>query len=362
MNRLEQYGWNAFFQEAFDIKQRDGLQPARVIEEQRGLWRVLMESGTPWAYPSGKFRHESGGLDRPAVGDWVLVEQPDNSDRVLVQDLLPRAGVLVRRAAKRSVEAQVVAANLDTVFLVVSLNRDFNPRRIERYLTMICDAGAEPVLLLNKIDLCDDLNRLVEAKAVAAGLPIHPISALYERGLDVVQPYLIPGITVAVIGSSGVGKSTLINRLVGDDVQLVREIRESDDRGRHTTTNRQIVEIPGGGVLMDTPGMRELGLWDSPAGLKGAFGEIEALMDACRFRDCRHESEPGCAVREALEDGTLAPDRYESYGKMQREMEFVARKQNQKLKVEAKQKWKKQTKAWHKQARSDPRIRKKRGG
>ncbi len=361
MNRLQQFGWNAHFQEAFEIKRRDGLEPARVIEEQRGRWRVCTETDAPWAVPSGRFRHEAAGLDRPAVGDWVLVERPAGSDRALVQDLLPRTGALMRRAARRSVDAQIVAANLDTVFLVVSLNRDFNPRRIERYLTMIWEAGAQPVILLNKIDLCDDLHRLVEAKAVASGVPIHPISALYERGLGVIEPYVGPGRTIAVIGSSGVGKSTLINRIVGDDVQLVREIRESDDRGRHTTTNRQIVEIPGGGLLMDTPGMRELGLWEASEGLKGAFGEIEALMDACRFRDCRHESEPGCAVREALEDGRLDPDRYESYGKMLREMEFVARKQNQKLRVEAKQKWKKQTKAWHKRIRGDPRMRRKRG-
>ena len=346
------------------MRAREGLVPARIIEEQRERQLALHETGTCWARPSGRFRHTTlDHEDRAAVGDWVLLERPqDPSSDAVVHGILPRTSAIVRRAAKRSVEAQVVAANVDTALLVMSLNRDFNPRRLERYLAMIGEAGARPVVLLNKIDLCDDLDATRACvEAVVSDTPVHPICAIDGAGMHALDGYLGPGLTAAVIGSSGVGKSTLINRLVGTPVQLVRSIRESDDRGRHTTTSRHLIELPGGGVLVDTPGMRELGLFEAANGMQVAFQEVEALIGHCRFGDCQHASEPGCAVRAALEAGELTDERYQAYCKLQRELAFVASKQNHKAAVDRRHANRKLTKSWHKQARQDPRIREKRG-
>lgn len=346
------------------MRARVGLVPARIIEEQRERQLALHEAGSCWARPSGRFRHEAKGHeDRAAVGDWVLLEPPAGTgvDGVL-HGILPRASAIVRRAAQRSVVAQVVAANVDTALLVMSLNRDFNPRRMERYLAMIGESGALPVVLLNKIDLCEDLDVVLrDVEHVALDTPIHTICALDGRGMEAVQAYVGPGRTVAVIGSSGVGKSTLINRLVGNPVQLVREIRESDDRGRHTTTSRHLIELPGGGVLVDTPGMRELGLFEASSGMQVAFQEVDALIAACKFGDCQHAAEPGCAVRAALEAGTLTQERYDAYCKLQRELAFVASKQDRKAAVDRRQAFRRMTKSWRKQAQKDPRIREKRG-
>lgn len=345
------------------MRARDGLVPARIIEEQRERQLALHEHGTCWSRPSGRFRHAAlDHQDRSAVGDWVLLEPAPQEGEGVIHGVLPRASSIVRRAARRSVDAQVVAANVDTAFLVMSLNRDFNPRRLERYLAMIAETGVSPVVLLNKIDLCEDLDAAMEAvRGVVRDTTVHALCALDGRGFDVLAPYLGTGTTVAVIGSSGVGKSTLINRLAGKDVQLVRAIREADDRGRHTTTSRHLIELPGGGVLVDTPGMRELGLFEASTGMQVAFQEVEALISACRFRDCRHEAEPGCAVRAALEAGELEAQRYAAYCKLQRELAFVASKQNQKVAVERRHANRRLTKSWRKQARQDPRIREKRG-
>lgn len=344
------------------MRAREGLVPARVIEEQRDRLRVVHAGGITWSRPSGRYRHETlDHEDRAAVGDWVLLEPPPADGDGVIHGILPRASAIVRRAARRAVDAQVVVANVDSALLVMSLNRDFNPRRMERYLAMIAESGAEPVILLNKIDLCEDLDAaLAAARPVALDTPLHPICAQDGRGVDALDVYLGPGRTVAVVGSSGVGKSTLINRLAGTPVQLVREIREADDRGRHTTTSRHVVELPQGGLLVDTPGMRELGLFEGTEGIPGAFQDVEAFTEACRFRDCQHGEEPGCAVRAALEAGDLDPARYESYCKLQREIAFVASKQDQKAAVARKHKYKQLTKSWKRRIRSDPRLREKR--
>ena len=364
MDRLQHFGWSAHFEDAFRLLGEDGWEPARVIEEQRGRLRIVTAADTCWSRLAGRFRHEAATqLELPTVGDWVLVTRGPHEDaEASVHQLLPRRSGLVRRAARRAVEAQVVAANIDTVLLVMSLNRDFSPRRIERYIAMIGDSGASGVILLNKVDLCRDLQAaLQEVAPTATGVPVHAISALTGQGLEVLPQYLAPGRTVAVIGSSGVGKSTVINRILGEERQLVRGIRESDDRGCHTTTSRHLLEVPTGGLLIDTPGMRELGLWESADGLDHAFQEIGDLQAACRFRDCRHEQEPGCAVRSAMEQGTLDPARYESYCKLQREQAYVASKQDQKARVANKRKWRKMTKVHRQRAKVDPRIRGKRG-
>ena len=336
--------------------------PARIVEEQRERQLAQHADGACWARLSGRFRHNAiDHQDRSAVGDWVLLDPPSGDGDGVIHGILPRKSAIVRRAARRSVDAQVVAANVDTAFLVMSLNRDFNPRRLERYLAMIGESGAVPVVLLNKIDLCEDLAAALQAVAsVAQGTPVHTVCALDGRGVERLQSYAKDGRTVAVMGSSGVGKSTLINRLVGSDVQLVRKIRTSDDRGRHTTTSRHLIALPDGGVLIDTPGMRELGLFEAGEGMSVAFEEVEALIGACRFRDCGHGEEPGCAVRAALEAGDLEPARYAAYCKLQRELAFVASKQDQKLAVERRRENRRFSKAIRSRMKRDPRIREKR--
>ena len=342
---------------------REGLVPARIAEEQRERQLALHEQGQCWARLSGRFRHQAlDHHDRAAVGDWVLLEPPAQPDgEGIVHGVLPRHSSIVRRAARRAVDAQVLAANVDVAFLVMSLNRDFNPRRLERYLAMIGESGARAVVLLNKLDLSGDLEgSIAQVQDVVLETPVHPLCALDGRGTQVLGRYVGPGTTVAVMGSSGVGKSTLINRLVGAPVQLVRSIRESDDRGRHTTTSRHLVELPDGGVLIDTPGMRELGLYEASHGLHVAFEEIETLLGQCRFSDCQHQSEPGCALRAAMEAGEVTAERYESYCKLQREIAFVASKQDHKVAQERRQANRRLSKAIRKQVRDDPRIREKR--
>jgi ribosome biogenesis GTPase len=236
---------------------------------------------------------------------------------------------------------QVVAANVDTVLLVLALNRDFNVRRLERYVAAGWESGAQPVVVLTKADVCDDLAaREAEAAAVAPGVPVHVVSSWEGTGLDVLGAYLGPGRTVALLGSSGAGKSTLLNRLAGAEVMATGAVRDADDRGRHTTTRRELVRLPGGALLIDTPGMRELGLWDAAEGVSQTFGDLEALAVRCRFRDCAHDSETGCAVQAALTEGSLAPERLASYRKLQRELAFQARRTDMQARLAEQARWK----------------------
>lgn len=346
MNPLIDLGWTPEWESAFATIENTDLEPARVLEERKDVSRVGAARGELWAVTAGRLLHAAAGAEElPAVGDWVAVEaRPRAEGKSRIQAVLPRRTALVRKSAFRRTDAQVVAANLDTVFCVTSLNREFNPRRLERYLTLVWESGARPVLLLNKADLCADVAaRRAEAEALAMGAPVHTVSARDGSGLDALEPHLGAAATTAVIGSSGVGKSTLINRLAGAELLIVKEIRADDDRGRHTTTHRQLVRLPGGALLIDTPGMRELGLWDGDDGLAHAFSDIEETAARCRFRDCRHDGEPGCAVRAALDDGTLDADRYAGYVKLKRELAHLARRQDERATLDTKRRWKRMT-------------------
>ncbi len=323
-------------------EKEDGWVAARVVSQQRGLWRIAGDFGARifgecWAAPSGKMHaaSETQG-DWPAVGDWIAAEVPGGNQRATIQGVLPRRSQFVRKTAGKRVEQQVIAANVDTAFLVVALDGDFNLRRLERYLAQCWESGARPVILLNKADQCDDLVlRVAQAESIAGGVPVLPLSAHTKVGVDALVPFLAAGQTVVLLGSSGVGKSTLVNLLLGQDLQSVKPIRESDSKGRHTTTARQLVLLPCGAMVIDTPGLRELQLWDAEDGVSEAFADIDALAAECRFRDCRHVQEPGCAVRAALESGALEEARLENQRKLEREQEFLRHKMDPEARAEA---------------------------
>jgi len=303
-----------------------GLVPARVLTEERGLYLVAGAAGEGPASASGRLRHDAE-LDRtaawPAVGDWVALEPGDGEHR-LIQRVLPRRSAVVRRSpTDRRMPAQVLAANVDVVFVVTSMNADFNLRRLERYLAVAWESGATPVVLLSKADLADDAaGFLLAARAIAPGVEVIAVSAVTGEGLDLVRAHLGPGRTVVFTGSSGVGKSSIVNALAGAPLLETAAIREDDARGRHTTTRRQLIRLAEG-LLIDTPGLRELGVLDGE-GVATAFDDVEGVAAACRFNDCRHRSEPGCAVRAALGDGSLSADRFAAYTKLQREAQRAA--------------------------------------
>lgn len=324
MADLRALGWNDSLAAAFAAVAAPGVVPGRVIQ-QRGLYGVATGQGDYLAVVSGRFRHAAAGpIDYPAVGDWVALRPAKGHGQSQIQAVLPRRSCFSRKVAGRRVDEQVVAANVDTVFLVSGLDGDFNPRRIERYVAAAWESGARPVVVLNKADQSDDPEeRRHEAESVALSVPVHAVSALEGTGLAALSEYLRPGETVALLGSSGAGKSTLINRLLGAEVQRTREVLEADDRGRHTTTHRELFVAPGGWLLVDTPGMRELQLWEGEVGFEATFADVEEIAEGCAFRDCRHQGEPGCAVAEAVAEGRLAPERLASYHKLQRELDTV---------------------------------------
>ena len=339
---LTHLGWDPAIEDQFAPFVADGLEPARVAIEQRGAYLLYTERGERWAELSGRLRHavEERG-DLPAVGDWAAIADPEGAERALVKAVLPRRTKFSRMAANDhggTVE-QVVAANVDVVFLTAGLDGDFNARRLERYLTLGWESGASPVVVLTKTDLCEDVEAaLLEVESVAIGVPVHPVSNLTGEGVDALAQYLGEGRTVAALGSSGVGKSSLVNRLAGEELMATGDLR-ADGRGRHTTTHRQLVLLPDGGLVLDTPGMRELQLWESSDGIAETFSDVEELAAQCRFSDCAHRSEPGCAVQAAIEDGTLPFDRWASYKKLQRELAHLERRLDKRLQSEARKRW-----------------------
>ncbi len=340
---LNTYGFSAALAGAFEAlsASHTTLRPARIIAEQRASWRFVDAQGEGLASLSGQLRHRiSSREELPAVGDWVALT--GTSEQASIHALLPRRSALRRKAAGRTSEVQVLAANLDAVLLLSALDHDFNPRRLERSLALIWSSGAQPVLILNKADICPDSERYrAEAEAVAPGVPVHVLSALNGGGVQALSPYLQPGRSLALLGSSGVGKSTLLNHLLGAEIQRVDHIRARDGRGQHTTTSSRMLCLPGGALLIDLPGVRELGLLDGEAGVDAAFGEIEQLAHACHFGDCLHTSEPGCAVMAAIESGELRAERLASYRKLLREQAFIERRLDARVASNAKQRWKK---------------------
>ena len=296
-----------------------GLALCRVSLQEKGLYHILSAEGEQPATVSGRFQYVAATVsDYPAVGDYVMADL-NGGDTAVIHHVLPRKSVFLRRAAGAAKTEQVVAANVDTAFLCMALNNDFNLRRLERYLTVARESGAAPVVLLTKSDLCGDLpEKLAQAESVAAGADIVTVSAMEDEGYNRLADYLVKGETLAFVGSSGVGKSTLINRLLGEDRLRTNGLR-NDDKGRHTTTHRELLILPCGAAVIDTPGMRELGIWNASEGITATFADIEALAEKCRFKNCTHSTEPGCAVRAAIERGELSGERLSSYEKLRKE-------------------------------------------
>lgn len=324
------YGWDAGWEAAFRPYAAQGFTPARVAIEYNHLLRLYTPAGDVRAQHSGKLLHSAAGRHAmAAVGDWVAIRRTPGERTAVIEAILPRRTHFSRKAAGELTEQQVVAANLDVVFIVMGLDRDYNPRRLERYLVLVQDSGARPQVLLSKADLVADVApQIAECQAVAPGADVYAVSVRDGRGLDRVRDALLPGQTGALLGSSGAGKSTLINHLLGSDVLATGAVRASDQRGRHTTRHRQLVPLPWGGLLIDTPGMRELQLWTAPETTTTTFEDIDALAPGCHFSDCRHRSEPRCAVRAAVEEGRLDAARLESFHKLQDETRALEARQD----------------------------------
>ena len=344
---LEKLGWDNFFQAHYHAFEDNNFTVARISLQQKKMYSVMTEAGEFPAVILGRLRHDAESLaDFPVVGDWVLVKIKDDDEIAVIHHILPRKTKISRNTSARKdkkiiADEQVIVANIDTAFVVAALNEELNPRRIERYLTVIWDSGATPVLLLNKADLCEDIETVLEElQEIAVGVSVHVLSAAEEEGLDALQPHLGEGKTIALLGSSGVGKTTIINKLLGTDDLKVADIGDYKDKGRHTTTYRSLIVLPQGGLLIDNPGLRAVSLWDGEEGIKKSFQDIEEFGENCRFSDCQHINEPGCAVQEALIDNKISTDRYESYLKLQKELAHRSRKENWAMRQNTKKRWK----------------------
>lgn len=337
---LEQYGWDDHFAGHFGEFKRTGYSAGRVASQIKNHYRLLTGEGEiPATCSGGMFHRATGKGDLPTVGDWVAFKTVEAGEKMArIQHVLPRKSKFSRKVVGKTVMEQPVAANVDTVFLMSSLDGEYNLRRIERYLTMTWESGSQPVVLLNKADICDDVEEYQrEAEEVVIGVPVHVISALRSTGLEQLAHYLERGMTVAMLGSSGVGKSTLLNTLMGEELQRVDEMGVIG-KGKHTTRRRELFILPSGAMMIDTPGMREIQLWNAEEGLVDTFLEIEEIGRNCRFSDCRHQDEPDCAVKAAVEEGTIPRKRYENFLKMQGELEYLDSKQDHKAMLERKAK------------------------
>lgn len=349
---LKELGWDSSFQEQFQLIKVPGSVPGRVVSESRGSYQVNSQYGELTAKIAGKMRYQAEEKKTyPAVGDWVVIRPLVNENKATIHSVLPRRSKFSRKVAGERTEEQVVSANVDTIFIVSGLDggRNFNLRRIERYLTLGWSSGATPVIVLNKVDLCPNVSVFTQlVEEIAPGISIHPVSAKERIGLEALRNYLIQGHTVAFLGSSGVGKSALINALLGTEKQEIGEVREDDRMGRHTTTRRELILLPAGGMMIDTPGMREIQMWTGEDDLQDTFYDVETLAKGCRFNDCSHNAESGCAVKEAIDNGDLDPARLESYRKLQNELTYLASREEDSTRLYEKVKWKKISK-WSKE-------------
>jgi ribosome biogenesis GTPase len=350
---LTRLGWDDVRAGQFTPYAAAGLVPGRVAVQHRGAYDVLTELGELRCDVRGRLYDESSSTaELPAVGDWVAVAPRPDEQAGTIEAVLPRRTRFSRKTAWQAAEEQVLAANVDVVLLVTSLNEDFDLRRLERYLTLARESGAAPVVVLAKADLHPDPAAAVaEAESVALGVPVIAVSTRTRQGLEAVRSYLGPGVTAALLGSSGVGKSTLVNTLAGEELLATREIR-ADGKGRHTTVRRELVQLPDGALVIDTPGMRELQLWVADEGLEETFDDVTSLFEHCRFSDCTHEVEPGCAVQEAIAEGRLAAERWQSYLKLQAELAHLERRLDRRAEAEARRRWK----AMSSEARENARL------
>jgi ribosome biogenesis GTPase len=346
---LERLGADQAVYGAFSSYAQQQMVLARVAIAQRDLYYIYTEDGSAHAEPSGRLYYRTPDHScLPVTGDWVAARMV-GPERALVEAVLPRRTCLSRRAAGSRDEQQPLAANVDVVLLVCGLDGDFNLRRLERYLALVARSGASPVVVLNKADLCTDVaGRIVETAAIARSAPVVGASTFDAHGLDALRRFVTPGATVALLGSSGAGKSTIANRLLGEERFRTGEVRMRDSRGRHTTARRELTPLPHTGALIDTPGMRELQLWAGPESIDAVFDEITAIAEDCRFRDCTHRGEPGCAVAAALDGGQVDTDRWASFQKLRAEAEWHEAMADPLAGLERKRKWK----AIHKQARA----------
>ena len=337
---LRSWGWNGQWRKEFEPHEGLGWRPARVIAIDQGGYTVSGASRERRVSLAGQLLR-AGSPTWPAVGDWVAIASRLDSEVGVVEAVLPRRSQFVRQAPGRRTRAQVLAANIDTVFLMSAVTEDFNLRRLERYLVVAWESGCKPVILLSKSDLAADVSgRLTAAASVAPGVPIHAITCLDLTHLEVLDNYLSPGGTVAMLGSSGVGKSTLINRLMGKEVLATSPVHSRDGRGRHTTSRQLLLQLSGGALVIDTPGLRQLKPWEGEEGLRRTFSEVEELAQRCRYSDCSHQTEPGCAVQDALSAGRLSPARFENYLKLQQELAFQTRRRDEHPAREEKQRTK----------------------
>ena len=337
---LKDYGWDDYFSEAFDRLDADGLHPARITRSAANLFQVRGDAWSGQAVLAGKLRHDAATpADLPTIGDWVGIRPAESGD-ARIEVVLPRRSALSRKVSGKRSQEQVVAANVDLVVVVMGLDGDFNLRRLERYLTAIQESGAQPLVVLNKIDLCDDPEgRLAEVEPIALTAAVLPANCKQGDGVDAVRGHIAPGKTAVLVGSSGAGKSTLINHLLGASVQATREVREDDDKGRHTTSHRELFRLPGGGLMIDSPGIRELHVWGGARSLSQAFDDVEGLAAGCRFRDCSHNKEKGCAVLKAMKTGALEPLRLENYRQLQKELRHLETRKSQTAQSAEKKRW-----------------------
>jgi ribosome biogenesis GTPase len=323
---LLELGWSDFFKKHFEPYQTQGLIPARVACEKKYHYDVYCENGEFDAEVSGRFRFNAQASgDFPAVGDWVALHIGEDKNKGIIQGLMPRKTSFSRKVAGMKTDEQILAANIDIVFLVCGLDREFNVRRIERYLVQCYNDDFKPIIVLNKLDMCTHIeDRMRDVEAIAFDVPVLPISALRNVNVEMLRTYLLLGTTAVFFGSSGVGKSTIINRLLGTERQAVMSTSMSTGKGKHVTVARELIPVPTGGLLIDTPGVRELQLWSSEDDLRTSFKDIEELARYCRFRDCTHTQEPGCAVKKAIQDSALDIKHYKNYLKLKKELRFLA--------------------------------------